>query len=531
MKKKGFTLIELLAVILILAIIAVIVTPIISKIIDEAKAQSDKRSAEKFIRAAQTFYMESQMDDYKKELLGSNIIDRLDLENVRANGTVVAYPDGTTEMAIVIGKRCFTKTTTQDIIDIQMSKDTENCYVASSSAVIESIDAGTDSIVINVNNSADTSVTMTSCKYGTEAGNFNLDGTINGNTCTLSPIEVGIRYYYEIIFSDGSSKSGSVQGGSGLIIPTPNNGGGSYSGGSGATGGSGSGSGGSGSGSGSGGGVAAPVLTEANGRTVYTGRMLSPVQIKYFNVTTGEKCDVVDFSANGGSSTNGMSSGCLRFYAYMEDDLSYTMILDRNLNTSNYAWASNNNNNGTGPNVLAPALKTRTENWLGTVTPKNYINVFMLNGSEVAYRIPYETEGYKARLITTDEIARITGNTNFNSVTTGTGGWYYLDGGTSASTGATWQTQIATSSQESAYKWLFNYTASCTNYGCSANGELSGYWTSDAIADTNNLAWHIDNYGQLDYANRYWCNGACRFSVGGSLGLRPVITVLKSVID
>ena len=46
MRKKGFTLIELLAVILILAIIAVIVTPIISKIIDEAKAQSDKRSAE-----------------------------------------------------------------------------------------------------------------------------------------------------------------------------------------------------------------------------------------------------------------------------------------------------------------------------------------------------------------------------------------------------------------------------------------------------------------------------------------------------
>ena len=66
MKKKGFTLIELLAVILILAIIAVIVTPIISKIIDQAKTQADKRSAEKYAKAAQTFYVQSQLDEYKE---------------------------------------------------------------------------------------------------------------------------------------------------------------------------------------------------------------------------------------------------------------------------------------------------------------------------------------------------------------------------------------------------------------------------------------------------------------------------------
>ena len=41
MKKKGFTLIELLAVIVILAIIALIATPIILNIISDSKEESE----------------------------------------------------------------------------------------------------------------------------------------------------------------------------------------------------------------------------------------------------------------------------------------------------------------------------------------------------------------------------------------------------------------------------------------------------------------------------------------------------------
>lgn len=44
--KKGFTLIELLAVIVILAIIALIATPIILGIINDARDEAKKRSAE-----------------------------------------------------------------------------------------------------------------------------------------------------------------------------------------------------------------------------------------------------------------------------------------------------------------------------------------------------------------------------------------------------------------------------------------------------------------------------------------------------
>ena len=52
MKNKGFTLIELLAVIVILAIIALIATPIILNIIDNTKEQSVKRSIDHYMSAA-----------------------------------------------------------------------------------------------------------------------------------------------------------------------------------------------------------------------------------------------------------------------------------------------------------------------------------------------------------------------------------------------------------------------------------------------------------------------------------------------
>ena len=536
MNKKGFTLIELLAVILILAIIAMILSPIVSKIIESAREQSDRRSAERYARAAQEFYVESQVDENKRAFLGSNIINQLELENENAGGTIIAYPDGTVEMAITINGRCFTKTTTQDTGEIEVSKDTSNCTVNSSSVAIKSISSGNDSVTIELDNP---SVSVSSCKYGTTKSNLDRDCTVSGNNLVLSNTVPGTKYNYEIVFSDGSKRSGVVVANPGEVI-NPINGGGSAGGGTGYSGG-GSGSGGSGSGgSGSGTGVAAPVLTEANGRTVYTGRMLGQAQIKYFNVNTGTKCKITDWSAN--TSNN---SGCLKFYAYMEDDLSYTMILDRNIvNICQWGDSGYPKNNAVGPNKAYPELKTATASWQGTITPKDYINVFMYNGSEKAYEIPYETDGAHARFITTDEIARITGNTNFNSVSTPQNGWFYLDGGTSASTGATWQTMIATSSEPSAYHWLYDYTNGCKNFGCksepSGPSSPSGYWTSDAVPDTTLFTWIVSCLGNMStgvggynpsdtlYGNS---GGYLGFDTGNKAGIRPVISVLKSAVD
>ena len=533
MKKKGFTLIELLAVILILAIIAVIVTPIISKIIDEAKAQSDKRSAEKYIRAAQTFYMESQMDESKRNALGSNIINLLDLENVRATGTVIAYPNGTTEMAIVIGTRCFTKATTQDIIDIQMSKDIDNCHVIVSGVKVGSITSNDDSANILIDNSNDPGVTMVSCKFGTESGKYDTDGTINDNTCTLAPTVAGTRYYYKIEFSNGYIIYGTFQSNPGeTYIPqdntctncnSNNNNGGDNGGNNGGD-----------NGGGNGGtnnpAVAAPVLTEANGQTVYTGRMVSPVLPIYFNVTTGTKCSNAEWTSNVGGTTWNIESGCLKFYAYMEDDLSYTMILDRNTDFG-ATWASSGTNSA-GPLSALAQLRTDTDSWQGTITPSNYTNVFMANGAtEVSYLIPYDTDGYKARLITTNEIARMTGNTSFNSVSTGSGGWFYLDGYALKETDPAWQTQVASSDPRSAFYWLFDFTRYSGQFG--AYNESSGgpyfYWTSDAIAGTTNMAWLVTYEGKLGYT--LYGNAATVTSSNFAPGIRPVISVLKSTLQ
>lgn len=52
MRKKGFTLIELLAVIVILGILALIIVPVISNIIDDARKEAAKRSVENYVSAA-----------------------------------------------------------------------------------------------------------------------------------------------------------------------------------------------------------------------------------------------------------------------------------------------------------------------------------------------------------------------------------------------------------------------------------------------------------------------------------------------
>ena len=56
MNKKGFTLIELLAVIVILAIIALIATPIILGIIDDARKEAKQRTAELVVKGVELAY-------------------------------------------------------------------------------------------------------------------------------------------------------------------------------------------------------------------------------------------------------------------------------------------------------------------------------------------------------------------------------------------------------------------------------------------------------------------------------------------
>lgn len=62
MNKKGFTLIELLAVIVILAIIALIATPMIMGVIDKAKKGAVEASANGYIDAVEKYSVYGMLD-------------------------------------------------------------------------------------------------------------------------------------------------------------------------------------------------------------------------------------------------------------------------------------------------------------------------------------------------------------------------------------------------------------------------------------------------------------------------------------
>ncbi len=62
MKKKGFTLIELLAVIVILAIIALIATPIVMNVIENSRKGAAERSAENYLDAVETAVATERLD-------------------------------------------------------------------------------------------------------------------------------------------------------------------------------------------------------------------------------------------------------------------------------------------------------------------------------------------------------------------------------------------------------------------------------------------------------------------------------------
>ena len=89
--KKGFTLIELLAVIVILAIIALIATPIILGIINDAKKQSKQRTAElvaKEVELAYTSYVFKNTEGTSEacNYLNENFFEMNNLKEISCDG-------------------------------------------------------------------------------------------------------------------------------------------------------------------------------------------------------------------------------------------------------------------------------------------------------------------------------------------------------------------------------------------------------------------------------------------------------------
>ena len=190
-------------------------------------------------------------------------------------------------------------------------------------------------------------------------------------------------------------------------------------------------------------------------------------------------------NASNSKSETGTKTECMKWYIYSEDDSNYSMILDHNT-TAKVAY------NSTGSNSEMKEAKTALESDTSTWD-----------------------SSLKTRLITANEIAKITGNTSFDEKTSTGDKYFYLDSNN--------QTQVSNSTNKSKYAWLFDYSGGCEKYGCNIEeSNTIGYWTISQIVGESQIAWAVFSHGFL-------CNYITVNSI--SFGIRPVITVPKAFIS
>lgn len=106
-KNKGFTLIELLAVIVILAIIALIATPIILGVIEDARKSSAESSALGYVDAVEKQIALDMLASEADSAIITDYVPGQDINNVPISGLKV---NGTTPTAGTI------KTTTDGVV-------------------------------------------------------------------------------------------------------------------------------------------------------------------------------------------------------------------------------------------------------------------------------------------------------------------------------------------------------------------------------------------------------------------------------
>ena len=159
MKRKGFTLIELLAVMVILAIIALIATPVVYKIINDAKISAFKNKIYAIDKASNTYYenliLEGNEEEFTKGLDGTysltlDLSKQSDKEKLEikgktiSKGLVTITDEGKISITALDDKLCGQKLSSSEVINMLSIKDDFACYLLDSS----SSDIGTTDILI-----------------------------------------------------------------------------------------------------------------------------------------------------------------------------------------------------------------------------------------------------------------------------------------------------------------------------------------------------------------------------------------------
>jgi prepilin-type N-terminal cleavage/methylation domain-containing protein len=139
--KKGFTLIELLAVIIILAVIALIATPVVLNVVDNAKKQANKDSVYGLLDAANLYYSESLLDDTIVLDGTTNLINELSISGKKPDsGSIYINESGEISIAVVYDNICYTKSFIDN--DITESDNINDCVSNNE------LDSNNDQVVI-----------------------------------------------------------------------------------------------------------------------------------------------------------------------------------------------------------------------------------------------------------------------------------------------------------------------------------------------------------------------------------------------
>lgn len=237
--------------------------------------------------------------------------------------------------------------------------------------------------------------------------------------------------------------------------------------------------------------------TDSYGKTatkVQNFRVLTGTVV-YFDPEANLKCTRAQYYANKNASDSENKSGCMKWYIFNEGDssTSFNMILDHNTTIST-RWSSSSSN-ATNGDVVNAQLQADIATWDTNVKST-------------------------ARLITADEIAKIIGNTTFNSETSGEkASWFYLDT----------NSQTSPSTNNRIYGWLYDRIATSKSYfyGHFAPTNINDkyYWTSSKVSDSTSRAWYVSYYGNMGDGT----TGAYGYVYYDKYtGLRPVITIPKN---
>ena len=504
---KAFTLIELLAIILILAIIAVITIPIILNVVDNAKRGSIIDSAYGYKDAIHKFYVQELYEDQSFKLDGTYMVS-----NLKGMGLTVDGNEPTDDSWVVINNN--------EVYDFSLKFDD---YVANydvPNQKIEVIKNGTIELtpeaqaeqdrIDNVKrivsayieeaitkNSSLTSETVKSVSEMTDVviENGPVDGWVH---FIVTDGEVAIKDYslkIDNYIADYSSTEAdnTVITRDGTLRNRP---------------------------------IVRTVVSTIDNVGYYNTEWIGANPV-YYNPVTGEGCTNYheDNSKTGynGLTTNGSetdntdnNNGCLKWYAYSENaDGTVNMLLDHN--TTRKARWNTSGSSISGPSTasdeLLGKLQSDTSGWSNALTRNDSYS--MKADVLIDYTINYT--GYKARIITAQELAYIVGNYSWDE--TSTTHKYYFDSKTSTESPTCKEGDTSGCS----YGWLYDrVSTSCTTYGCLNNSDVDaeGYWLASAIYNGDCVAWYVDRKGVL------WGTHVKHVEEA----VRPVITVSKSAI-